>query len=258
MLVSLSVLCGPGCSEPVRPELSAADVQVADPVEQLLAAAFQERCRLTPYETNRTLAGQVVAVEGVVSMVGAVPERGPFVMLVGGRKGRNPVLCWLQDPQPWATVAPGMQLTIKGQFERLPPRASYEDAPPVPTLRQSVIVAVQTSTEQLVDLSARELCEAVADRERGSTYFQDKWLWVEGQVLSVDPIQSQFYLEGGDSWVIVCERPEQQPAAEFLSFETGARIRVMGHFEQAGAKRVVLSGCLVSPARSPEDSGGDE
>jgi hypothetical protein len=76
-------------------------------------------------------------------------------------------------------------------------------------------------------------------------------------LLSVDPIESIAYLDGGDSWVVVCRLAEGVKARfEAGEFPVGSRVRVLGSFEQLGPRRVQLTGCLFASARGTGGDGG--
>ena len=246
-----------GCGAPAPPVYGDGEIAGLTPVASVLAPELQERCRLTPNATNGELAGQILEVRGVVSMVGGMEGVGSYVMLVGGNKGANPVVCWMQEPELWSSVAPGMSVTVKGQFERLKERASYLDRPAIPIVRKGVLVSAEMPRKPLVDLSAKEFCAGVQDDRDLVARADDNWLWLTGDLLSVDPIQSIAYLDGGDSWVVVCRLAEGVKARlEAGEFPVGSRVRVLGSFEQLGPRRVQLSGCLFASARDTGDLGG--
>lgn len=259
-MIQLVVLCGivgtAGCGTPAPPVFSDAQIASLAPVAKVQAAEFQERCRLTPNATNGELAGRILEVRGVVSMVGGVEGVGSYVMLVGGNKGANPVVCWMQEPELWSSVAPGMKVTVKGQFERLKERASYLDRPALPVVRQGVVVATEMPGAPLVDELAEEFCTRVHNDRDLLSRADDNWMWLTGNLVSIDPIQSIAFLSGGDSWVVVCRLAEGvKERVESGEFSVGGQVRVLGKFEQLGSRSLQLSGCLLAVARPQKQDG---
>lgn len=227
-----------GCgSEVVFQPMTASEVSAAAPAERLRAKELQERFRVTPHAANEQLAGKVVEVTGQIQLLGRAESGEGILKLVGGHKGRNPIVCLLSDPHPWWQVAPGMVVTVKGQVQKIPPKA-------IPTLLHAEITGVDESLVSGVRIDATALCrEYHQSHPEAQSRYLERWVWVTGVISSVDRVNEATYLEGAEGLQVRCSVGKAVPElpAELVR---GSRVTILGKVQGTDRRKVLLSDCL--------------
>jgi len=234
-LISLVVGCG--STPPQR--MSAAETREAQPIASLTSAQLQEKYRLTPHGTNEGLGGEVIEVTGPVTIVGTVPDLGDIVMLSGGTRGSRPILCQVAEGRPWDKIAPGLMVTIKGQLWRTKPGS-------VPLVLQCHIAEIPQDLQESLHLTAPQLSASFTrNRESAHELLANRWVWVAGEVASIDRINGWMYLRGSESGLVRCSLGGRDFVPEWGDdLERGQVLEVLGQVIDGDRRQVILQGCL--------------
>ncbi|MFN7804641.1 MAG: OB-fold protein [Planctomycetaceae bacterium] len=251
----LSVGCG---ESPVVP-LSAEQTGSADSAVHLSSATLQERFRVTPHASNSELGGRVIEVTGTVVLVGISPDLGDVVLLSGGGKGTNPVVCQMAMPRPWDALTPGIPVTIKGQVSRVQPGSAA-------LLRQAHVIHVDSATAEAARFTATDLTGSFAEsRANAAEVLGDRWVRVSGAVASIDRINNWLYLSGLEGRMVRCALAGKDDELSWdQDLDRGENIEVVGQVFDGDGRQVILQGCLpprrndrdATPAEGPVEGAG--
>lgn len=236
-----------GCQEaPITP-LSQSQIETAESVVRLTAPKLQERFRLTPHASNSELGGKVLEVDGIVTMVGITEKMGSVILLAGGTKGRNPIVCWMASERPWDHVAPGMRVTVRGQCQKIQPESA-------PQLLLSQVTEIDEQQLESMRFQAFELTDSYAkNRNATQDLLGDRWVWVSGKVASVDRINNELYLKGSGDTQVRC----RLAGDDWLwndSLTRNDTVTVLGKIENGDKSQVRLLECLPPQRLSQIDT----
>lgn len=248
-----------GCDDAPVVLLSAEQTLTTKACEQTSSAALQERFRVTPHASNAELGGRVMEVTGTVVLVGISHDLGDVVLLSGGGKGTNPVICQMAVPRPWDALTPGIPVTIKGQVNRVQPGSAA-------LLRQAHVIHVDSATAEAARFTATDLSGSFAEsRANAAEVLGERWVRVSGSVASIDRINNWLYLSGGEGRMVRCALAGKD---DELSWEQdlgrGENIEVVGQVFDGDRRQVILQGCLpprridreATPAGRPVEGVG--
>jgi hypothetical protein len=243
-----SLLCGCGQDPLIR--LTAEQTSAAKAEFQSTSVALQDRFRSTPHASNAELGGHVMEVTGTVVLVGISPELGDVILLSGGAKGNKPVICQMAEPRPWDLVAPGLPVTIKGQVWRIQPGSA-------PLLLQSHVVGYDSEIGSSMRFTAEDVCASFADnRTAAHDLLGDRWIWVTGEVASIDRINGWLYVLGGAGRLVRCALAGRDGELSWdESLSAGERIEVVGQVMDGDRLQVILQGCLPPRRNLPKSAG---
>lgn len=201
------------------------------------AGAFGDEAKNDPETTRKKYVGKVVELTGVVVFF-RLDDGVPLIMLAG--KGPNWVKCLTQDEEPWAKVAPGQGLKIKGKAIEVGPQTGA--AATAGKFRPGEIVmdeclATGTSPSKVPTRTAEELAKEYATDMKKSASWQEFYL--EG---TVEKVLSKFLtLKGNDTVAIACffEGPVE-------SVKVGQKVKLLGKFSPTDdPKKIELTNCLL-------------
>jgi hypothetical protein len=159
----------------------------------LTAEDYLKEWKQDPKAADAKYTGKIVEVSGAVANVGPGPG-SPQVELSGGSDGSAHLLCLTAEKEPWARVAPGQTIKIKG-------KQSHVLAPQVQDCQP-----VELGPGGPVPISAKDLAaEYAKDRAGTNARYKGKYLLVTGEVAAKDEsypnVQVQFKT-GGDTKVV--------------------------------------------------------
>jgi hypothetical protein len=228
----------PPSSEPAKEK----DLSDAKPDFVLDAKAWSEEWREGLAAARAKYRGKVIDLSGEVdSFVDGAGE--PAELRLKAAEGRLGARCLTVDRQPWAKVAPGSKVKIRGML------ASHGS-----TLSPSYIIWAGPNPALLI--SSQDLAKQfAADREGTAPKFHDKWIYVDGEVVEKMPpkgaAMAVLKLKG--------EAKEDEPVRVDCIFtgesdravervKVGARVKVLGKAFLRGLpseKSVHLHECLL-------------
>jgi hypothetical protein len=142
--------------------------------------------------TQSKYEGKVVEVSGVIKDFSTMQslDEGPWIQLEAGTDLFG-VVCQSADDEPWATLAPGQQVTVRGKW---PPHAGIT--------RLADCVVVQKGPRPALAVTAEQLArEYAADPEATNKKYQGKYLEVTGEVTARE--------EKGSILTITCKGADQ-------------------------------------------------
>jgi hypothetical protein len=194
------------------------------------------------HRRNRTATVQkyqdgVVELKGVVGIVERDVGGAPMVSL---QAMDDPVgvKCLTKDPQPWAQVAPGQEVTVRGRVPDFDVGPTLEDCR---LTAQTFSPAVKIDAEKLA-------AEAAADPVAAMAKYRDKHVVIRGQVAEKREEQdgsTRVVLAGQGEIRVVCRFPPfEKPRADAL--QAGGPLRALGRCKgmpQPG--EVLLEFCLL-------------
>jgi predicted small lipoprotein YifL len=200
-----------GCGKKQAAEDPVASVE---PAFRLTAEEYQSQAGDAKFN------GQVIELTGTVSGVGRNISGESYVTLKA--QGLVGVMCFTTDPEPWATVAQGQKVRIKGLW-----------APTFVAPRLLWCVVVEPGEYAAVRISAADLAkEYEADREATVKKYDKKHLVVTGEVTSKsanDVGAVTLGLKTGNATAINCSFTAFDKDAA-AGYEVGQTVTVLGEF----------------------------
>lgn len=242
-VLTLIFPCLVGCVENSPAEMSAEEIRVSPSYAIVAAPAMLQRYRLEPHASNAEWGNRILEVRGRVVLVGRSEKMGDFVMLQAGLRGYDPVICWMAVERPWDAIAPGMKVQIKGQALKIAPGST-------PQLRHSWQVEGLESPESRT-FAAEDLCRQYSEN-RGEVHdaLSERWVWLTGQISTVDRINNALFLKGHKGTMVRCTLAGEDSAWD-TNLDSGQTIQILGKIQDGNQRQVDFVDCL--PPRRQQD-----
>lgn len=200
-----------GCGKKQAAEDPVANVE---PAFRLTAEEYQ------PQAGDAKFSGQVVELTGTVSGVGRNAGGEAFVTLKS--PGLLGVMCFTTDPEPWATVAQGQKVRLKGLW-----------ASPLVAPRLLWCVVVEPGEYAAVRIAATDLAkEYAADPEATVKKYDKKNLVITGEIASKsanDAGAVTLGLKSGNAIAVKCSFTAFDKDVT-AGYEVGQTVTVFGEF----------------------------
>jgi Leucine-rich repeat (LRR) protein len=204
-----------------RPKVAVEDISKIAPSFSLSAEKFSEE-----YKENRNAAeekykGKVVELTGVVKSMGRNIADDSYISLEAG-KVLFGVMCVTADAEPWAKVAPGQKVKLKGKWPEFSVGAAL-----------IYCVFLDTGKYEATALSAEQLAkEYVADPEATTKKYKDKYLVISGEVMDRD------FNSAGAASITLKVDSKVRVKCHFTAFESkqtrslkvGQRVKAIGQY----------------------------
>jgi hypothetical protein len=238
LLVLLALMLGCGKEEPPAPKSKAPEDLTNVPADFTMTAKDYYKDSHKDEKSSNKYDRKVVEISGEVSQAYGGHIRGvPFFKLVADASSWYYVHCDTVDPQPWAKIVPGQQIKVKGRQG-----ISLENC-----------VIVDYGKDPSITTSPEELAkEYQADPEATTKKYQDKYLRLEGDVVSLTLGQGgeigrapdKLVLKGNGAVRIECWFIGDFRGKEPENVQGRARLKVVGRFkEDADKSKVTLENC---------------
>jgi len=154
-----------------RPRPGAEDLNNVEPKFVVTAEDLLKENKADRKATEAKYLNQVVEISGVVTFVGKTSDKRPYVGL-GIPTQFVDVMCFTVDKEPWAKVAPGQKVKMKGRW----PPAAFR-----PMLASCVFLDM--GPNPAIKIAAPELVkEFLADKDAAARKYDNRWLIIEGVV----------------------------------------------------------------------------
>ena len=203
------------------------------------AADFVSEFRKDQKAMKEKYKNKIVELKGIVGLFHG--DSGVYLQVDDDRRAAP---CGIKkSSQPWARVAKGQEVTIKGLY----PEKDFGQ----PGLNNAVLVspppnaAILTNPKDLVD-------EFVKDPEATSKKYAGKSMILSGEIVSSEKNKKELFvttvrLKGTDDNPLVCHfHSVYSPEEQKLLATIGAKIKLYGEFAiNSSEKKMLLDECLL-------------
>jgi len=193
-----------------------ANIESTAPAFTMTAVDFFAECQKDPQAAGEGFKGKVIELSGVV--YAAFPdsaEKGGLVYLKTP-EGQGDVLCVTQEKQPWARALPGSRVRIRGKWHK-------------PNVLTSCVIVELVPIPATVISAQRLALEWADDEQTTKEKYQDKWLFVDGEV-----VNSTFSKSEGGLLVLKGDKAVEIRCAFGTMYETPQPVKVGEHIKVVG------------------------
>jgi tRNA_anti-like len=207
---------GPGPSAGV-------DLATAKPDHTATAAEWHAEFKKDSAGSKKKYAGKVVELTGTLASFAENPDAGVLFAHLKIEKDVLGVRCGMSDANAWEKACQGAEVTVRG---KLADGAIFHGE-----LMPAIIVKADKNpalTATAADLGK----QFKADTEKLREKFGDKWVYVEGEVVSTGKSSvggPQFTLKGDGGVNVVCSVPADNKA-KVEALKPGQKVKALGEF----------------------------
>lgn len=200
--------------------------------------AYIAEHRQNPEAAFRKYKGSTVELTGKVSAIGYGRDYLPTVTLQATMPA-GAVFCMTAEKEPWAKVAPGQRVKIRGKAVDLGMTCGLVEA-----------VFVDVPPSAAIRISATELTKEFEDnKQQADEKYKDRCLIVAGEILEAQKQGEQLLvrLKGHGKMSVRCllliAYIERTQSLE--SLKPGAKLRIFGHYYDNNDEEVNLTAPLI-------------
>jgi hypothetical protein len=195
---------------------SGEDLSKAEPKFTVTAEELHKEFKTDKKAAETKYQGQVVEVKGTVNSLGVNVSSQAYVDLEVPKEFVG-VMCYTADKEPWAKVAPGQQVKLKGRW----PKGAF-------SAQLMNCVFTEAKSSPAISITAKKLVqEYMAAKEGTRQKYHDKWLIVDGELASIDLKKGVATIKGdGDTPIKVGFGATQ--ANLFKAARVGRPLKVLG------------------------------
>lgn len=197
------------------------DISKVAPAFKLTAEDFHKEYEADKNAAAQKYKGKVIELSGEVQTVKRI-DADRSMLLLKVEKSFFGVQCVTTEEQPWAKVAPGQQIKIKGKWPEFSAGAAIIDC-----------VFVETGEYAAIRISAADLAkEYAADGEAAVKKYDKKYLVITGEVVSKEFNSvgaGAVVLKTGNKVKVECSFTADEKDV-VKAFKVGQSIKVVGQF----------------------------